>query len=32
LVFPVASSLLAFPEISYMHSLSPPFVLHALST
>jgi hypothetical protein len=30
LVFPVVSFLLAFPLISYMHSSSPPFVLHAL--
>jgi hypothetical protein len=26
----VVSFLLAFPPISYMHSQSPPFVLHAL--
>jgi hypothetical protein len=31
LVFPVVSFLLAYPKISYMHSFSPPFVLHALS-
>jgi hypothetical protein len=30
LVFPVVSFLLNFPPISYMHSSSPPFVLHAL--
>jgi hypothetical protein len=30
LVFLVVSFLLAFPPISYMHSSSPPFVLHAL--
>jgi hypothetical protein len=30
LVFLVVSFLLAFPPISYMHSLSPPFVLHSL--
>jgi hypothetical protein len=30
LVFPVVSFLLDFPPISYMHSSSPPFVLHAL--
>jgi hypothetical protein len=30
LVFPVVSFLLDFPPISYMHSASPPFVLHAL--
>jgi hypothetical protein len=30
LVFPVVSFLLAFPLISYMHSSSLPFVLHAL--
>jgi hypothetical protein len=29
-VFLVVSFLLAFPPISYMHSPSPPFVLHAL--
>jgi hypothetical protein len=29
-VFLVVSFLLAFPQISYMHSSSPPFVLHAL--
>jgi hypothetical protein len=29
LVFPVVSFLLAFPPISYIHSSSPPFVLHA---
>jgi hypothetical protein len=29
-VFPVVSFLLAFPPIFYMHSSSPPFVLHAL--
>jgi hypothetical protein len=29
LVFPVVSFLLAFPPISYKHSSSPPFVLHA---
>jgi hypothetical protein len=29
-VFLVVSFLLAFPPISYMHSSSPPFVLHAL--
>jgi hypothetical protein len=26
----VVSFLLAFPPISYMHSSSPPFLLHAL--
>jgi hypothetical protein len=30
LVFLVVYFLLAFPPISYMHSPSPPFVLHAL--
>jgi hypothetical protein len=30
LVFLVVSFLLAFPPISYIHSSSPPFVLHAL--
>jgi hypothetical protein len=30
LVFLVVSFLLAFPPISYIHSASPPFVLHAL--
>jgi hypothetical protein len=30
LVFLVVSFLMAFPPISYMHSSSPPFVLHAL--
>jgi hypothetical protein len=30
LVIPVVSFLLDFPPISYMHSASPPFVLHAL--
>jgi hypothetical protein len=30
LVFLVVSFLLAFPPISYMHSSSPPFFLHAL--
>jgi hypothetical protein len=30
LVFPVVSFLPAFPPISYMHSSSRPFVLHAL--
>jgi hypothetical protein len=30
-VFLVVSFLLAFPPISYMHSSSPPLVLHALS-
>jgi hypothetical protein len=29
LVFLVVSFLLAFPSISYMHSSSPPFMLHA---
>jgi hypothetical protein len=29
LVFQVVSFLLAFPPIFYMHSSSPPFVLHA---
>jgi hypothetical protein len=29
LVFQVVSFLLTFPPISYMHSSSPPFVLHA---
>ena len=29
-VFPVVFFLPAFPPISYMHSSSPPFVLHAL--
>jgi hypothetical protein len=29
-VFPVVSFLLAFPPISYMHSSSTPFLLHAL--
>jgi hypothetical protein len=26
----VVSYLLAFPPVSYIHSSSPPFVLHAL--
>jgi hypothetical protein len=26
----VVSFLLAFPQISYIHSSSPPFVLHSL--
>jgi hypothetical protein len=30
LVFSVVSFLLAFPPISYMHSCSPTFMLHAL--
>jgi hypothetical protein len=30
LVFLVGSFLLAFPPISYMHSPSPSFMLHAL--
>jgi hypothetical protein len=30
LVFLAACFLLAFPPISYMHSSSPPLVLHAL--
>jgi hypothetical protein len=30
LVFPVVSFFLDFPSISYMHSSSPPFMLHAL--
>ena len=32
MAFPVVSFVLAFPQISYTHSSSPPFVLHALST
>jgi hypothetical protein len=31
-VFLVVSFLLVFPPISYMHSSSPPFVLHTLPT
>jgi hypothetical protein len=32
LVLTVVSFLLAFPPISYTHSSSPPFMLHALPT
>jgi hypothetical protein len=30
MVFLLVSFLLAFPPISYMHSFSPPFVLHGM--
>jgi hypothetical protein len=32
LVFPVVSYLMAFPQITNMHTSSPPFVLHVLPT